>query len=43
VMGVPGKVVRELDEAAIEGLKASALHYEENMRRFKDELRVAGN
>ena len=43
VMGVPGKVVRELDEAAIEGLKASALHYQENMRRFKDELRVAGD
>ena len=35
VMGVPGKVVRELDEAAIEGLKKSALHYQERMRRFR--------
>ena len=34
-MGVPGKVVRELDEAAIEGLKKSALHYQERMRRFR--------
>ena len=38
VMGSPGKVVRELDEKTIEGLKASALHYQENMRRFKTEL-----
>lgn len=38
VMGVPGKVVRELDDAAIEGLRESARHYQENMRRFKDEL-----
>lgn len=35
VMGAPGKVVRELDEAAIAGLRASALHYQENMRRFR--------
>lgn len=40
VMGVPGKVVRDLDAAAIQGLRASALHYQENMRKFKDELRV---
>ena len=38
VMGAPGKVVRELDETAIAGLKASALHYQENMRRFRDGL-----
>jgi carbonic anhydrase/acetyltransferase-like protein (isoleucine patch superfamily) len=38
VMGAPGKVVRELDEAAIEGLRASALHYAERMRRFRAEL-----
>jgi carbonic anhydrase/acetyltransferase-like protein (isoleucine patch superfamily) len=38
VMGVPGKVVRDLDERAIQGLRASALHYQENMRRFRDEL-----
>lgn len=35
VMGAPGKVVRQLDEAAIEGLKASALGYQKNMRRFR--------
>jgi carbonic anhydrase/acetyltransferase-like protein (isoleucine patch superfamily) len=36
VMGVPGKVVRGLDEAAIEGLRKSALGYQANMRRFRD-------
>jgi len=40
VMGSPGKVVRELDDAAIQGLKASALHYQENMRAFRDNLQV---
>ncbi|MGH1453717.1 MAG: gamma carbonic anhydrase family protein [Paracoccaceae bacterium] len=39
VMGAPGKVVRQLDEAAINGLRASALHYQENMRRFKNGLK----
>lgn len=38
VMGMPGKVVRALDAAAIEGLHASALHYQENMRRFRDTM-----
>ncbi|WP_147104942.1 gamma carbonic anhydrase family protein [Tateyamaria sp. syn59] len=38
VMGVPGKVVRSLDEQAIQGLRASALHYQENMRRFRDTM-----
>jgi carbonic anhydrase/acetyltransferase-like protein (isoleucine patch superfamily) len=36
VMGVPGKVVRALDEAAIEGLRKSATGYQANMRRFRD-------
>ena len=36
VMGVPGKVVRDLDDAAIEGLRKSALGYQANMRRFRD-------
>jgi len=40
VMGAPGKVVRELDQTAIQGLTASALHYQENMRRFRDGLTV---
>ncbi|WP_412505001.1 gamma carbonic anhydrase family protein [Roseovarius sp. SYSU LYC5161] len=35
VMGAPGKVVRQLDDEAIEGLKASARNYQENMRRFR--------
>jgi carbonic anhydrase/acetyltransferase-like protein (isoleucine patch superfamily) len=35
VMGAPGKVVRQLDEAAIEGLRKSALHYQANMRRYR--------
>ncbi len=38
VMGMPGKVVRALDAQAIEGLRASALHYQDNMRRFRDTL-----
>lgn len=38
VMGQPGKVVRELDEGAIAGLKMSALHYVENWKRFARDL-----
>jgi len=38
VMGVPGKVVRALDAAAIAGLEASALHYQQNMRLFREKL-----
>ncbi|MGJ8622402.1 MAG: gamma carbonic anhydrase family protein [Yoonia sp.] len=40
VMGAPGKVVRDLDEAAIAGLKMSALHYQENAARFAADLRA---
>lgn len=40
VMGVPGKVVRQLDDEAIAKLAASALHYQENMRRFRDSLKI---
>lgn len=39
VVGAPGKVVRQLDEAAIEKLRQSALNYQANMRRFRDGLR----
>ncbi len=35
VMGAPGKVVRELDEAAQAKLIASAVHYAENAARFR--------
>ncbi|MFZ3582454.1 gamma carbonic anhydrase family protein [Loktanella sp. DJP18] len=39
VVGAPGKVVRPLDAAAIEGLRASALHYSENAARFMRDLK----
>ena len=38
VMGAPGKVVRQLDEAAAQKLTLSALVYQKNMRRFRDGL-----
>ncbi|MFK7940842.1 MAG: gamma carbonic anhydrase family protein [Roseovarius sp.] len=40
VMGAPGKVVRQLDDAAIDRLKLSALGYQNNMRRFRDGLQA---
>lgn len=39
VMGQPGRVVRQLDDAAIQGLHASALHYQDNARRFAKDLK----
>jgi carbonic anhydrase/acetyltransferase-like protein (isoleucine patch superfamily) len=42
VMGMPGKVVRELDEAARTGLLASAAHYQDRMRRFREGLTPLG-
>lgn len=39
VMGVPGKVVRPLDDEVIESLHGSARHYQENMRKFRGKLR----
>jgi len=39
-VGAPGKVIRQLDGAAIEGLRRSALHYQQNMRRFRAGLVV---
>ncbi len=38
VVGRPGKVVRMLTEAEIEGLRRSAAGYRANMRRFRDGL-----
>ena len=38
VMGAPGKIVRALDDAAIERLRISALHYQENAVRFAQDL-----
>ncbi|MCF6231778.1 MAG: gamma carbonic anhydrase family protein [Rhodobacteraceae bacterium] len=42
VMGAPGKVVRQLDDQASQMLQASARHYQQNMRRFRDGLKVVG-
>lgn len=39
VMGAPGKVIRQLDEADKELLKNTAIGYHKNMRRFRDQLR----
>lgn len=39
VMGAPGKIIREIDDATVAKLTASAIHYQENMRRFKAELK----
>ena len=39
VMGAPGKVVRTLDDQAIEGLRLSAVHYQQNAARFAADLK----
>lgn len=41
IVGTPAKVVRELDDAAVERLRASALHYVDKARRFRTGLKVA--
>jgi len=38
VLGMPARVIRALDAPAIAALEASALHYQDNMRRYKLEL-----
>jgi len=38
VMGAPGKVVRQLDDNAINRLRVSALRYQENAARFMRDL-----
>ena len=38
VMGLPGKIVRQLDDAEIARLTQSALHYQENAARFRKKL-----
>lgn len=40
VMGAPGKVVRALDASAIARLQASALQYQKNAARFRQDLRA---
>jgi len=39
VMGMPGKVIRELTDEQIEGLKASAIGYQLNAKRFAKDLK----
>ena len=39
VMGSPGKVVRELNEAATQGLLLSAQGYVRNFKRFRKDLK----
>lgn len=41
VMGAPGKVVREITDAQVLGLTASAANYVENWKRFRRDLRPA--
>lgn len=40
VMGMPGKVVRQIDDAGAAGLARSARHYVENSRRFAAGLKA---
>jgi carbonic anhydrase/acetyltransferase-like protein (isoleucine patch superfamily) len=40
VMGAPGRIVRTLDEAAIARLRATALHYQDNARRYAAGLKA---
>ncbi len=42
VMGAPGRVIRQVDDATRQVMDAGALHYEERMREFRDNLRVVG-
>jgi len=39
VIGSPGRVIREVTDEEIQGLRESAEHYVENMRRYLSELR----
>ena len=40
VMGAQGKVVRMLDAEAIDGLRQSAVHYQQNAARFACDMRA---
>lgn len=42
VMGAPGKVVREIDAAGVEGLAASADRYVRNAKRFASGMKPVG-
>ncbi|MEO0329782.1 MAG: gamma carbonic anhydrase family protein [Pseudomonadota bacterium] len=40
VVGMPGKVIRELDENAVSGLQLTSRHYVNNAKRFSKGLRA---
>ena len=40
IMGSPAKVVRQLTEKEIEGVTKSAKWYQQNMRRFKSDMKA---
>lgn len=40
VMGAPGRVVRQISDAEVQVLQASAAHYVENAKRYLKELRA---
>ena len=40
IMGSPAKVVRQLSEKEIVGITKSAKWYQENMRRFKSDMKA---
>ncbi|MFL2504450.1 MAG: gamma carbonic anhydrase family protein [Candidatus Azotimanducaceae bacterium] len=40
VMGSPAKVIRQLDERAIEGLRISSQNYVANYKRFRDDAKI---
>ena len=42
IVGAPAKLVRQLDDGALEGLRGSAAHYAEAARRFVRDLRPIG-
>ena len=38
VLGAPGKIIRQLDDAAVVRLTQSAFHYQKNAARFRNDL-----
>ena len=40
IMGSPAKVIRQLSEKEIEGITKSAQWYQENMKRFKSDMKA---
>jgi carbonic anhydrase/acetyltransferase-like protein (isoleucine patch superfamily) len=40
VMGIPGKIVRQVDDADLKMIAAAAAHYRARIALYKSELRV---